>query len=87
MCCPANGWLAEWAKAPLLPPPGFHLATTDPVQIRVWWTRWPRALIGAVIPSGVVVLDLDPRQRRHARHTARAARAVAGDVDRHVRAR
>lgn len=55
-------WMAgEWAKAPLLPPPGFHLATTDPVQIRVWWTRWPRALIGAVIPSGVVVLDLDPR--------------------------
>ena len=38
-------------------------ATKDPDQIRQWWTRWPRALIGA--PTGwgcdLWVLDLDAK--------------------------
>ncbi len=39
-----------------------HLdATTDPEQIRAWWTRWPTANIG--IPtgerSGILALDVD----------------------------
>lgn len=38
------------------------LASTDPVRIRKWWTKWPEANIGIVtIRSGIVVLDVDPR--------------------------
>lgn len=40
---------------------GFHSATTDPTQIRAWWGQHPYALIGMAVPSGVVVLDFDPR--------------------------
>ena len=29
---------------------GLYLATTDPLVIRSWWTRWPLALIG--VPQG-----------------------------------
>ncbi|ACL58967.1 bifunctional DNA primase/polymerase [Methylobacterium nodulans] len=39
---------------------GLHLATTDEDQIRAWWTKHPRAMIG--IPTGARtgnVLDLD----------------------------
>lgn len=40
---------------------GFHSATTDPVQIRKWWTWWPDASIG--FPTGDVtgldVIDID----------------------------
>ena len=65
MCCPANGWLAAWAKAPLLPARdglgGFHDASRDPEVITGWWARWPDAMIGAVIPADLVVLDVDPR--------------------------
>jgi hypothetical protein len=42
-------------------PHGFKDATTDPAQIREWWTRWPNAnpaaATGAV--SNLVVLDPD----------------------------
>ncbi|MEJ7649406.1 MAG: bifunctional DNA primase/polymerase [Nakamurella sp.] len=48
------------AKAPHLPH-GHHEATTDPDQVRDWWTRWPDALIGAVVPDTLLVLDIDPR--------------------------
>ena len=40
---------------------GHHEATTDPAQIRAWWARWPRAMIGAPVPPSLLVLDLDPR--------------------------
>ncbi|GGB62970.1 hypothetical protein GCM10011316_38580 [Roseibium aquae] len=40
---------------------GFKGATTDPDQIRAWWTQWPLAMIG--MPTGAVsqliVLDVD----------------------------
>ena len=38
-------------------------ATTAPALIRAWWRRWPEANIGLVTgaPSGLVVLDIDPR--------------------------
>jgi len=41
---------------------GLYLATTDGAQIREWWRRWPKALIGLPTGarSGIVVLDLDP---------------------------
>lgn len=40
---------------------GFYAATTDPVKIERWWTRWPDALIGMPTGevSGVFVVDLD----------------------------
>jgi uncharacterized protein (DUF927 family) len=42
---------------------GFKDATTDPDQVKAWWTEWPEANIamptGAV--SGLVFLDCDPR--------------------------
>lgn len=42
---------------------GFRDATCDPATIRTWWQRWPDANIGmpAGQASGVVVLDVDPR--------------------------
>jgi hypothetical protein len=65
----AHGWQVfpcDWRagdheKAPLLPSPGYHLATSDPEQIRTWWSRWPKALIGARVPDSMLVIDLDPR--------------------------
>ena len=36
-------------------------ATTDPAQIRAWWTKWPHANIGICTghTSGIVVVDID----------------------------
>jgi len=36
-------------------------ATTDPGQITEWWTRLPTANIGAGVPDGLLVIDVDPR--------------------------
>ncbi|MBA3293906.1 MAG: bifunctional DNA primase/polymerase [Geodermatophilaceae bacterium] len=36
-------------------------ATVDPEQIRNWWTRYRGANIGARVPDGLLVLDVDPR--------------------------
>jgi hypothetical protein len=53
-------------KKPLTPN-GFKDATRDEAQIRVWWGRWPNAMIGA--PTGlasgmwVVDLDIDPAKK------------------------
>ena len=38
---------------------GFHDATSDPEQVRAWWTRWPSANIGGRIPADMFVIDLD----------------------------
>jgi len=40
---------------------GFKVATTDPKQIRAWWTKWPDANIGIATGavSGIVVIDID----------------------------
>lgn len=40
---------------------GYKNATTDPAQIRKWWTRWPDASIGVPTgrASGLLVLDVD----------------------------
>lgn len=37
---------------------GFHDATTDPVQIRYWWSQWPWANIG-MPTEGWLVVDID----------------------------
>ena len=44
-------------KSPLVKG-GKLAATTDPAQIRDWWTRWPAAMIGGRT-DGLVVLDWD----------------------------
>jgi hypothetical protein len=36
-------------------------ATTNADEIRAWWKRWPDANIGIATGSGIVVLDIDPR--------------------------
>ncbi len=38
---------------------GLSDATTDADQIRRWWGMWPQANIGAVVPDGYVVVDVD----------------------------
>lgn len=42
---------------------GLWRASTDPDQIRAWWTQYPKALIGMPTGarSGVIVIDLDPK--------------------------
>lgn len=42
---------------------GFKNATTDPEQIRAYWSTWPNAPIGLVTgrASGLVIVDIDPR--------------------------
>ena len=61
-------------KRPLLPGEtepgakdgGLYLASVDHDQIRAWWSKWPRALIGGrtglTSTSGTFVIDLDPRE-------------------------
>lgn len=64
------------SKAPLVPGPdkdandkpiphtgGLWRASTDPEQIRAWWAKFPKALIGMPTGarSGVFVIDLDPK--------------------------
>jgi hypothetical protein len=49
------------SKAPLLPPPGFHLASTDLDQVRGWWTEWPNALIGSPVADVRIAIDIDPQ--------------------------
>jgi len=50
-------------KKPLTPN-GFKDATTDEAQIRTWWTKWPKAMIG--VPMGsrsrrwLFDVDIDP---------------------------
>lgn len=41
---------------------GFHDATGDEATIRAWWSQYPDAGIGiALKPSGLVAVDIDPR--------------------------
>lgn len=41
---------------------GVSDATTDPERITTWWGMWPDANVGlACGPSGLVVIDVDPR--------------------------
>jgi hypothetical protein len=42
---------------------GFKDASTDPERIKKWWGQWPEAnlAIATGAPSGLLVLDFDPR--------------------------
>jgi len=48
-------------KKPLTPR-GFKDATVDPAQIERWWKANPEANIGAPVPPGYLVLDLDSQE-------------------------
>jgi len=53
-------WTGPYAKAPMTV--NGHLnATMDPDQIKLWWTKWPNAMIGARVPDNCIVIDIDPR--------------------------
>lgn len=62
----AQGWRVfpcnPKTKAPLVGEDWKAAASTDPEQIRAWWRRWPRAMIGCATGHnvGAFVLDLDP---------------------------
>jgi hypothetical protein len=40
---------------------GCDDATTNVKQIKTWWTIWPDANIGISPPSGMAIVDIDPR--------------------------
>lgn len=41
---------------------GFNTATREKTKITAWWERWPNANVGiATGPSGLAVIDVDPR--------------------------
>ena len=42
---------------------GFKDATSDPIQIENWWSKWPNSNIGIATGSisNLLVLDIDPR--------------------------
>jgi putative DNA primase/helicase len=62
----ARGWavfpLRPHGKEPLTPH-GYQDGSTDPETIAGWWREWPGANIGVATgsPSGMAVLDVDPR--------------------------
>jgi putative DNA primase/helicase len=62
--CPKGLDCSQPAKHPIGPlvPHGLQDATTDPEQVRQWWTRYPAANIGMPTGAwtGAVVLDVDP---------------------------
>jgi hypothetical protein len=71
----AQGWPVfpcSWSggRAPLVK--WRAQASTDPEQIRQWWTRWPPAFIGAPAGIGFVVLDVDVRADRDGFDTLKA---------------
>jgi hypothetical protein len=76
---------------------GLKDATTDEVQIRQWWSRWPDANIlvrtGMVGDRCLVVLDVDPRHNGdeslstlEARHgmLPLTPRAITGSLGQHI---
>lgn len=85
------GWhvlpLIPKTKQPLsrLVPNGVHGATNDAETVRRWWTAEPMAGIGvAVLPSGLVAVDIDPRnggfetmERLEAQHGALVSDVLA----------
>ena len=44
---------------------GVAKATTDPEQIRAWWTQWPSALIGGAMGRDLRLLAIDPDVPKH----------------------
>jgi Bifunctional DNA primase/polymerase, N-terminal len=53
-------WAGPRAKSPITKH-GHLEATTNPDKIKLWWGRWPKAMIGARVPDSAIVIDIDPR--------------------------
>lgn len=59
--CEAGSECVSPGKHPIVDR-GFHKATTEPATIRSWWGAWPHANVAvAMRPSGLVAIDIDPR--------------------------
>lgn len=58
---------------------GFKSASDDPDQIRLWWAKFPNALIGLVTgrEAGLVVIDIDVAKGKRGLETLKA---LGGDV-------
>jgi hypothetical protein len=56
--CPQGEICANAGKHPRTEH-GFHDASRDEAQIRLWWQRWPSANIGIRTGDGNLVLDVD----------------------------
>lgn len=65
------------------------VATTDEARIKVWWTKWPRAMIGAGTGarSGFWALDLDRKPDRDGVVSLAALEATHGALPATFRAR
>jgi Bifunctional DNA primase/polymerase, N-terminal len=62
-CIPKGTFAKAPYKDPALGLEHGHLhATSDPNLIERWWRRWPNAMIGARVPSTMLVIDIDPRK-------------------------
>jgi predicted P-loop ATPase len=52
---------------------GLYLATIDPGQIKLWWARWPNALIGVPMGRRVGMWGGDPDTKEAHGHDGRGA--------------
>lgn len=68
-------WRGESAKSPLNNH-GHLEASRAPAEITAWWTRWPKAMIGARVPDSLLVVDIDPRNGGSLEELERLAGAV-----------
>jgi putative DNA primase/helicase len=87
-CCTC----AEWSKCKRpgkhpLTKHGVQDATTDPKQIKAWWTKWPQANIGIATGkvSGIIVIDIDPQNGGS--ETLKQRKAELGPLGETVKAR
>lgn len=72
---------------------GANSGTTNPGVIRSWWEKWPSANVGLCTGSGIIAIDIDPRNGGDATWAAledelgpfpRTAEARTGGGGRHL---
>ena len=84
LACLARGWsvipVKAFAKRPIVRWEAFQNRLPTREEVEGWFRRWPDANLGIVTGaiSGLVVLDVDPRHRRHHRHAGRFCRHPKG---------
>jgi hypothetical protein len=57
--CPSGAGCGKKAGKHPIPSDWSKIATTDEVQIRDWWRRWPLANIALLMGNGVCAVDID----------------------------